>query len=211
MILVTNLPLVSMTPESLQLLVSRFCGWLSCCIKYHAVFDGASAVAGILLLLTSFLFLLLTSLIWLASLLFLSLNAVVSVLMLLWSCSCWHMFWSWCYNVVGISSVVASYCYWLFCCCWGPANVNIPSACTVTPDVIVPSDVHIPSVAGVPSFLAFMLLCGILLLTPVANFPLVSTTMKTYRKNVTAGVIDSSGKSFSLTICLEFTIWFSYK
>ena len=53
----------------------------------------------------------------LASLLFLALNAVVSVLMLLRSCCCWHPFWSWCFYVVGVSSVVATYCCWLFCSC----------------------------------------------------------------------------------------------
>ncbi len=93
--------------------------------------------------------------------------------MLLRSCCCWHLFWSWCFYVGGVSSVVASYCYWLFFCCSGQSfllllllapmgEVGVPSNFSVTSDVDVPA---------VTYFFAFMLLCGILQLTPMASLP----------------------------------------
>ncbi len=42
-------------------------------------------------------------------------------------------------------------CYWLSCCCLGPAVVNIPSAPCVTTNVGVPSDVGVPAVTGISS------------------------------------------------------------
>ncbi len=56
---------------------------------------------------------------------------------------------------------MASCCYWLFCCCSGPAIANIPAAPSVTTDVGVAPDVGVPA----------MLLCSILLLTRVAKMP----------------------------------------
>ncbi len=45
---------------------------------------------------------------------------------------------------------MASCCYWLFCCCSGPAVVNIHSASGVTTDVLVPSDFGFATATGVP-------------------------------------------------------------
>ncbi len=67
-------------------------------------------------------------------------------MMLLRSCCCWHMFWSWSFCIRWWRI-----CYWLFCCCSGPSVVIIPSAPCVTTDVGVPSDFGVPSDVSVPA------------------------------------------------------------
>jgi hypothetical protein len=73
------------------------------------------------------------------------------------------------------TTFLQSYCYWLFCCCWGPAIINIFSAPGGTNVVGVPSVVGVPAVTDVHSFFTIMLLCGMLLLlvSSVVDIPFI--------------------------------------
>ncbi len=112
----------------------------------------------------------LASLRWLPSRLFRVVSGVLLLLLfilfLVFFHRCWLLFLCW--------RASHSCCGWRFCCCWGPAVVDIPSVPAVSIDVVVPSAVGFSTVAGVPSILAYMLLLAFLLwLTspPFLKFP----------------------------------------